>query len=35
MAVWINLKDIQDGAKFYVGAAIKIILAPRGLEAEI
>lgn len=35
MAKWINVKDIADGAKFYAGAAIKIILAPRGLEAKI
>ena len=32
MAVWINVKDIADGAKFYVGAAIKIMSMPRGLE---
>ena len=31
MAVWINLKDIADGAKFYAGAAIKIMPTPRGL----
>ena len=35
MAEWINVKDIKDGAKFCIGAAIKIILAPRGLEAKI
>ena len=32
MAEWINLKDIADGAKFYAGAAIKIMPTPRGLE---
>ena len=32
MAEWINVKDIADGAKFYVGAAIKIMSMPRGLE---
>jgi hypothetical protein len=32
MAVWINVKDIADGAKFHAGAAIKIMSTPRGLE---
>ena len=32
MAKWINVKDIKDGAKFYAGAAIKIMSTPRGLE---
>ena len=32
MAEWINVKDIADGAKFYAGAAIKIMPTPRGLE---
>ena len=32
MAEWINVKDIADGAKFYAGAAIKIMSTPRGLE---
>ena len=32
MAEWINLKNIADGAKFYAGAAIKIMSTPRGLE---
>ena len=32
MAEWINIKDIADGAKFYAGAAIKIMSTPRGLE---
>lgn len=32
MTKWINLKDIADGAKFHVGAAIKIMSTPRGLE---
>ena len=32
MAKWINVKDIADGAKIYVGAAIKIMPTPRGLE---
>lgn len=32
MAEWINVKDIADGAKIYVGAAIKIMSTPRGLE---
>lgn len=32
MAVWINLKDVADGAKFYAGAAIKIVPTPCGLE---
>ncbi len=32
MAVWINVKDIADGAKFYAGAAIRIMPTPRGLE---
>ena len=31
MAEWINLKDIADGAKFYAGAAIKIMPTARGL----
>lgn len=35
MAVWINLKDIADGAKFYAGATIKIMSAPRGWRKEI
>ena len=35
MAEWINLKDIADGAKFYAGAAIKIMSAPRGWRKEI
>ncbi|WP_297965271.1 hypothetical protein [uncultured Campylobacter sp.] len=30
--MWINLKDIADGAKFYAGAAIRIMPVPRGLE---
>ena len=25
MAEWINIKDIADGAKFYAGAAIRIM----------
>ena len=25
MAEWINVKDIADGAKFYAGAAIRIM----------
>ena len=32
MAEWINVKDITDGAKFYAGAAIKIMSTLRGLE---
>ena len=32
MAVWINVKDIADGAKFHAGAAIKIMSTPLGLE---
>jgi len=32
MAEWINVKDIADGAKIYVGAAIKIMPTPCGLE---
>ena len=35
MTKWINLKDIADGAKFYAGAAIKIMPVPRELEAKI
>ena len=31
MAEWINVKDIADGAKFYAGAAIKIMPTPCGL----
>jgi hypothetical protein len=31
MAEWINIKDIADGAKFYAGAAIRIISTPCGL----
>lgn len=31
MAEWINIKDIADGAKFYAGAAIRIMPAPCGL----
>lgn len=31
MAEWINVKDIADGAKFYAGAAIRIMPAPCGL----
>ena len=31
MAEWINVKDIVDGAKFYAGAAIKIMPTPCGL----
>ena len=30
--MWINVKDIADGAKFYAGAAIKIMPVPSGLE---
>ena len=30
MAEWINVKDIVDGAKFYAGAAIKIMPTPCG-----
>ena len=32
MAKWINIKDIADGAKFYAGAAIRIMPTPCGLE---
>lgn len=32
MANWINIKDIADSAKFYAGAAIKIMSTARGLE---
>ena len=32
MAKWINVKDIAGSAKFYAGAAIKIIPTLRGLE---
>jgi hypothetical protein len=32
MAEWINIKDIADSAKFYAGAAIRIMPTPRGLE---
>lgn len=32
MAVWINVKDIAGSAKFYAGAAIKIMSTPSGLE---
>ncbi len=32
MAEWINIKDIAGSAKFYAGAAIKIMSTPRGLE---
>lgn len=32
MAEWINVKDIADGAKFYAGAAIRIMPMPCGLE---
>lgn len=32
MAVWINVKDIADGAKFYAGAAIRIMPTQCGLE---
>ena len=32
MAEWINVKDIADGAKFYAGAAIRIMPTPCGLE---
>lgn len=31
MAEWINVKDILDGAKFYAGAAIRIMPTARGL----
>ncbi|WP_122867622.1 hypothetical protein [Campylobacter showae] len=31
MAEWINAKDILDGAKFYAGAAIRIMPTPCGL----
>ena len=31
MAEWVNIKDIADGAKFYAGAAIKIMPTPHGL----
>ena len=31
MAEWINIKDIADGAKFYAGAAIRIMPTPCGL----
>ena len=31
MAAWINVKDIADGAKFYAGAAIRIMPTPCGL----
>nr|WP_315058799.1 hypothetical protein [uncultured Campylobacter sp.] len=30
--MWINVKDIADGAKFHAGAAIKIMSTPHGLE---
>ena len=33
--MWTNVKKIADEAKFYVGAAIKIMPTPRGLEAGI
>ena len=32
MTKWINLKDIADGAKFYAGAAIRIMPTQCGLE---
>ena len=32
MAKWINIKDIAGSAKFYAGAAIRIMPVPRGLE---
>ena len=32
MAEWINVKAIAGSAKFYAGAAIKIMPTPRGLE---
>ena len=32
MAAWINVKDIAGGAKFYTGAAIKIMSMLLGLE---
>ena len=32
MTKWINIKDIKDSAKFYAGAAIKIMSTPLGLE---
>lgn len=32
MAAWINVKDIAGGAKFYAGAAIKIMSMLLGLE---
>ena len=32
MAEWINIKDIADSAKFYAGAAIRIMPTLRGLE---
>ena len=32
MAEWINVKDIADGAKFYAGAAIRIMPTPCGLD---
>lgn len=31
--MWTNAQKIADEAKFYVGAAIKIMPTPRGLEA--
>lgn len=32
MAEWINVKDIADGAKFYAGAAIRIMPTQCGLD---
>ena len=32
MAVWINVKDIADGAKFHAGAAIRIMPTQCGLD---
>ena len=32
MVVWINVKDIADGAKFHAGAAIRIMPTPCGLK---
>ena len=32
MSGWKNVKGVADGAKFYAGAAIKIMPTPRGLE---
>ncbi len=35
MAKWINIKDIAGSAKFYAGAAIRIMPVPAGWRREI